>query len=313
MRRLVLGTRGSPLALWQARHVTERLRRRHPGLEIEERVIKTEGDIQQQAPLRMGDRGVFVRRIEEALIAREIDFAVHSLKDLPTRQPDGLLVAAVPRRHDPRDALLSVDGLEFEQLPPGSVLATGSFRRRAQLLHARPDLRTVPVRGNVDTRVRHLREGRFDALVLALAGVERLGIRTVPVRPVPPAICLPAVGQGALALETREKDAEARALVGVLEHDESRQAVEAERAFLRTLGGGCLAPAAAHARIDGGLLRIDAVVGDPDGVELMRDAEHGAPAEGPALGDRLAARMLRAGAGPLLASAREAEQGGQER
>jgi hydroxymethylbilane synthase len=313
MRRLVLGTRGSALALWQARHVAHRLRLEYPGLEIEERVIRTEGDIQQQVPLTMGDRGVFVRRIEEALLGREIDLAVHSLKDLPTRQPDGLVVAAVPERHDPRDALLTVDGLEFEELAPESVLATGSFRRRAQLLHARPDLRTLSVRGNVDTRVRRLREGAFHALVLALAGVERLGISAVPARPVDPAICLPAVGQGALAVETREGDGETRERVLVLEHRESRLAVEAERAFLRKLGGGCLAPATAHARLKAEEMIIDAAVGDPDGVELLRDSERGAAAEGQTLGTALAARLLRAGAGELLERSREMERRGGER
>lgn len=310
MRRIVLGTRGSALALWQARHVAARLRERHAGLQIEERVIRTEGDIQQQVPLSVGDRGVFVRRIEEALLSGEIDLAVHSLKDLPTRQPAGLLVAAVPERHDPRDALLTPAGLGFAELPEGSVLATGSFRRRAQLLHARPDLRTLPVRGNVDTRVRRLLEGRFDALVLALAGVERLGIREVPARPIDPGLCLPAVGQGALAVETREDDAEVREVVAVLEHEESRRAVEAERSFLRRLGGGCLAPATAHARLCAGELLVEAAVGDPDGVELLRDAERGSPQDGRALGERLARRMLEAGAGRLLAQAREDGQGG---
>jgi len=155
-RTLVLGTRGSALALWQARHVASTLRQRHHGLEIEERVIRTEGDIQQSAPLRAGDRGVFVRRIEEALSAGEIDLAVHSLKDLPTTQPEGLTIAAVPERHDPRDALLTVEGRSLDELPAGTTIATGSFRRRTQLLHARPDLATIPVRGNVDTRVRKL-------------------------------------------------------------------------------------------------------------------------------------------------------------
>jgi hydroxymethylbilane synthase len=313
MRRLVLGTRGSPLALWQARHVAGRLRRHHPELQIEERVIRTEGDIQQQAPLGVGDRGVFVRRIEEALLSHEIDLAVHSLKDLPTGQPEGLAIAAVPERHDPRDALLTVNGSAFDELPPGSVLATGSFRRRAQLLHARPDLKTVPVRGNVDTRVGRLREGRFDALVLALAGVERLGIRTVAARPIEPEICLPAVGQGALAIETREEDGEVRERVGALEDRESRLAVEAERAFLKTLGGGCLAPATAYARIEEGRMRIDAAVGDPDGVELMRDGERGDAADARALGAALAARMLEAGAGELLARSREDERRDEER
>lgn len=309
MRKLILGTRGSALALWQARHVAERIRQRHPDLTIEERIIRTEGDIQQQTPLGMGDRGVFVRRIEEALLAGDIDLAVHSLKDLPTVQPDGLVIAAVPRRHDPRDALISDAGWEFSSLPSGTVLATGSFRRRTQLLHARPDLQTVPVRGNVDTRVRKLREGNFGALVLALAGIQRLGVDQVPVRPIDPDVCLPAVGQGALGLETRQDDDALIGWVAELDDPASHRAVLAERSFLRELGGGCLAPATAYARADRSRLRIDAAVGDADGVELMRDSAEGPEAEGEIMGRQLAARMLAAGAGELLAKARESVEG----
>jgi hydroxymethylbilane synthase len=309
MRKVILGTRGSALALWQARHVAARLRERHPDLVIEERIIRTEGDIQQHAPLGMGDRGVFVRRIEEALLAGEIDLAVHSLKDLPTVQPESLLIAAVPRRHDPRDALLTEGAQEFDSLPAGTVLATGSFRRRAQLLHARPDLKTIPVRGNVDTRVRKLLDGEFGALVLALAGIERLAMNKVPARPIDPGLCLPAVGQGALALETREEDEQLKAWVAVLDHPASHRAVVAERSFLRELGGGCLAPATAYARTDGGRLRIDAVVGDADGVELMRDGSEGPASDGEEMGRALAARMLEGGAGELLAKARESVEG----
>jgi hydroxymethylbilane synthase len=277
-------------------------------LDLEQRIIRTEGDIQQHAPLVPGDRGVFVRRIEQALIEGEIDLAVHSLKDLPTLQPDGLLVAAVPQRHDPRDAVLSVAGWSFEEIPPGTVLATGSPRRRAQLLHARPELSTRPVRGNVDTRVGRLLEGRYGALVLALAGIQRLGIDRVPVRPIDPRVCLPAVGQGALAVETRVDDGETRELVAPLNHAPSGQAVEAERSLLRTLGGGCLAPATGYARLDRGVLRVEAVVGDADGRQLMRDDESGRPEAAAEIGARLARRMLDAGAGELLERAREAAQ-----
>jgi hydroxymethylbilane synthase len=309
MRRIVLGTRGSALALWQANHVERLLRDAHPGLELEQRIIRTEGDIQQHAPLVSGDRGFFVRRIEQALLEGEIDLAVHSLKDLPTQQPDALLVAAVPERHDPRDAVLSVEGWSFDEIPAGTVLATGSPRRRAQLLHARPELSTQPVRGNVDTRVGRLEEGRYGALVLALAGVQRLGIDRVPIRPIDPRVCLPAVGQGALAVETRIDDEETRNLVAVLNHTPSSQAVEAERSFLHTLGGGCLAPATGYARIDGELLQIEAAVGEVDGRQLMKDAERGRPGEATEVGARLAERMLEAGAGELLERAREAAQG----
>jgi hydroxymethylbilane synthase len=300
MRTLVIGTRGSALALWQARHIASLLKDAHPDLETAERIIKTEGDIRQHGPLGAGERGVFVRAIEAELLEGRIDLAVHSMKDLPTSQPEGLVIAAVPGRADPRDALLSREGWTFEELPPGSVVATGSFRRRAQLLHARPDLRTEPVRGNVDSRVKKLCSGSFDALALALAGVRRLGIDQVPCQEIDPAVCLPAVGQGALAVETREGDGALLDLVKAIEHLESRSAVEAERAFLRRLGGGCLAPATAHATVDDGLLRIEAVVGDPDGTELMRDGDAGGTHESAALGSGLAARMLERGAGRLL-------------
>jgi hydroxymethylbilane synthase len=220
------------------------------------------------------------------------------------------VIAAIPARHDPRDAVLTVDGRSFAELPAGAVLATASFRRRCQFLHARPDLDTRPVRGNVDTRVRKLREGQFEALVLALAGVERLGIASVEVRPVPVTTCLPAVGQGALALETRADDASTREVVGVLADPAATDAVEAERAFLRRLGGGCLAPATAFAVVESGGIRIDAVVGDPDGRELLRDACQGRAADGRVLGEALAVRLLDAGAGEILARARREAAGG---
>ncbi len=310
MPHLRLGTRGSPLALWQSRHVAARLRGAHEGLEVEEVVIQTEGDRQQVLPIGYQDeRGVFVRQIEEALLARRVDFAVHSMKDLPTTQPPGLSIAAVPARHDPRDAILTPDGLDFSELPRGSVLGTGSFRRRFQLLHARPDLRTIPVRGNVDTRVRKLREMQFDALVLAVAGIERLGIRGVCVRPIPEDVCLPAVGQGALAIECREDDAATRRILEVLTDPSTTLAISAERSFLRRLGGGCLAPATAFARVAGGRVRIEAAVGDPDGRSILRDRAEGEATSGDSLAEAMAVRMLDAGAGEILREARAAGEG----
>jgi len=308
--RVVIGTRGSPLALWQARHVAARLKDEHPGLEIEERIIKTEGDVRTQVSLAsLGGTGVFVRKIEDALLAGEVDLAVHSLKDLPTEQPDGLVIAAVPERHDPRDALLSVTGMTFDELPPGSDVATGSFRRRCQLLHARQDLNVVPVRGNVDTRIKKLKQGDFAVLVLALAGVQRLGIDNIEIRPIPVTTCLPAVGQGALGLETREDDTSTREIVACLNHVPSHTAVSAERAFLRRLGGGCLAPATAFARIEMEVLRVEAVVGEPDGDGLLMERENGAPEDGLAIGSRLAKRLLAAGADRILDSMREDDSG----
>jgi hydroxymethylbilane synthase len=305
MARIVLGTRGSALALWQARHVTESLIAAHADLEVEQRIIKTEGDMQQHAPLGSSDVGVFVRRIESALAIREIDLAVHSLKDLPTTQPDGLVVAAVPARHDPRDGLLSAAGWTLDELPQQGTVATGSPRRKTQILKARPDLRVVPVRGNVDTRIRKLTDGQFDALVLAVAGVERLGIDTVPMRPIDPRICLPAVGQGALAVEVRADDAVTRDVVRVLDDPAAHAAVRAERACLRRMGGGCLAPATAHATVDEEALLLTAVVGDGAGTHLIREIESGPVGEAETIGERLGERMLAAGAGRLLELARE--------
>jgi hydroxymethylbilane synthase len=287
--------------------VTALLQRSHKGLVVESVVIKSEGDLHAEAPIaEVGDTGVFVRRLEEALLASRIDLAVHSLKDMPSEQPKGLCLAAVPERHDPRDALLSLEGWTLEQVPAGATLATGSNRRKCQILQLRPDLEVVPVRGNVDTLVRKLRDGQFNGLVLALAGVQRLGIDTVGCQPVPRRTCLPAVGQGALGVEARRADTPVRELVEALEHAPSRACVEAERAFLRRLGGGCLAPATAHARIEGGQLRVEAMVGDPEGVTVLLDRESGAPFEAENIGARLAERLLVAGAEGILQSLRQA-------
>jgi hydroxymethylbilane synthase len=304
--RVVLGTRGSALARWQARHVAARLAERHPGLEVEETIIATEGDLRAEAPLAGSDVGLFVRHIEHALLERRIDLAVHSLKDLPTEQPAGLTLAAIPQRHDPRDALLSLAGHTLDELPAGTRIGTGSPRRRSQLLHVRPDLDIAPIRGNVDTRVRKLERGEYGAIVLALAGVERLGIASVPYRPIDPEVCLPAVGQGALAIETRADDDRTRELAAVLDDGDTRRAVEAERAFLRELGGGCLAPATAWATIADGELTLRAAVGDADELELLRDEERGPADEGPDIGRRLARRMAAAGAARLIGLSRAA-------
>jgi hydroxymethylbilane synthase len=302
----VLGTRASPLALWQARHVAARLEEVHPGTEIELRTMRTEGDEQQTRPLSPDDRGVFVRRIEAALLSGKIDLAVHSLKDLPTEQPEGLVLAAVPKRHDPRDAILSSTGFSLATLPQSATVGTGSPRRRTQLLSLRPDLRVQGLRGNVDTRVRRLEQGGLDAIVLAVAGVERLGITQVASVAIDVDDCIPAVGQGAIVIETRADDRRTQEIVGALEDEPTRIAVESERAFLRRLGGGCLAPAAAHASVAGQQVRIRAVVGGADDDELLRreaTAEASASVEA-AL--ELAERMLEDGAARLLQRAREA-------
>jgi hydroxymethylbilane synthase len=308
--RLTIGTRGSALALWQANHVARVLCERHAGLEVEQRILETEGDAMQHGPVAApiaSAVGIFVRRIEQALLAGEVDLAVHSLKDMPTEQPDGLAVVAVPERHDPRDALISREGWELDRVPAGTRVGTGSFRRRCQLLHRRPDLDVVPIRGNVDTRLDKLARDEVGAIVLALAGLERLELDRFPMRPLDPDVCLPAVGQGALGLEIRQDDGETARFVSALNHAPSMACAEAERAFLRRLGGGCMAPASAYARITGGRVHLEAVVGSPDGRALLGERESGAIEDGAAIGARLAQRLLVAGAGRILADAREDE------
>ena len=302
--RLVLGTRGSGLALWQARHVAARLTEAHPGIAVDLRVIRTEGDVDPSPAFGGWSVGVFVRRLEEALRAGTIDLAVHSLKDVPTEMPDDLTLPAVLERHDARDALVTRDGRGLFDLATGTVVGTGSLRRRAQLLRARPDLRTGAVRGNVDSRVEKLLAGEYGALVLAVAGIERLGLDRAPWIALPIETCLPAVGQGAIGVETRAGDARTIDLVRAIDHGPTQAAVRAERAFLDRLGGGCLAPAAAHAVIDRGAIRLRAFAGDADGTQALTDEERGTLDGVEALGRRLAERMLGAGAGRLLALSR---------
>ena len=297
--RLVLGTRGSALALWQARHIAERLARVHDGVSVDVHIIRTEGDQKTDVPLAAaGGKGVFVKEIEDALSAGAIDLAVHSLKDLPTEHPPGLAIAAIPERVDPRDALVARTASAIAELPLSARLATGSPRRQAQLLHARPDLRFVLVRGNVDTRVRKLDEGAFDALVLAAA----------PWTPIPTSVCLPAPGQGALAVETRADDARTVALVAAIDDPLARSAVSAERAFLAALGAGCLAPAGAYARCDGDEIEIEAMVGRPDGSKLVRERLRGPAASAEALGRQIAERILGAGGEEIVRAVHPADR-----
>jgi hydroxymethylbilane synthase len=303
--RLVVGTRGSALALWQSRHVAALLRERHPGLAIEERVIRSAADAEPEAPVAALGVGAFVRPLEQALIDGTIDVAVHSLKDLPIDQPEELTIAAVPLREDARDTIVSAEGYTLESLPEGAVVGTGSQRRRSQLLHARPDLRVVAVRGNVDTRVRKLREGRFTALVLAVAGLRRLGLDDVLSEPLAETVCIPAAGQGALAVQTRLADEVARGLVRPLTDADSLVETAAERTFLRVLGGGCLVPASAHARFgEGGRLAIATFVGAPDGRTMLLASHRCSRAEAEATGSLLAERLLLAGGREILELAR---------
>ena len=307
MDKLVIGSRGSKLALWQARWVKSELERLHAGLGVEIEIIKTTGDKLTEASLaQIGGKGVFTKEIEEALLDGRVDLAVHSLKDLPTLLPAGLLLAAVTEREDVRDALVVGPALVGEVrslagLPPGARVGTSSLRRAAQLRHLRPDLRVGELRGNVETRLRKLDEGAYDAIILAAAGLSRLGYGARVTERIAPEVMLSAVGQGALGIETRADDARTNALLGPLDHPPTRQAAEAERAVLRSLGGGCAVPIAALGMVaeDGGLV-LEALVAEVGGGRLIRDRVSGPAARAEELGGQLARRLTAAGARELL-------------
>lgn len=296
-----LGTRGSPLALCQAGLVTEELRRRWPDLEVTIVPIKTSGDKFLDVALsQVGGKGLFVKEIEEALLDNRIDLAVHSMKDLPAELAPGLRVGPVMRREDPLDALIARNGLRFTDLPHGARIGTSSLRRQVQLLHRRPDLQIVPLRGNVQTRLNKLETLNLEAVVLAAAGLIRLGLQDRITERLQPGVCLPAIGQGALAIEIREDDQRTAERVETLDHRETRQATMAERAFLRRLGGSCVTPIAAFGQLEGETLVLTGMVAGLDGKRLLRQTvvgEAGAPEQ---VGQTLADRLLSAGAGEII-------------
>jgi len=307
MSHLLIGSRGSKLALWQANWVKSELERRHVGLLVEIEIIKTTGDRFAAASLtQIGGKGVFTKEIEEALLENRVQLAVHSLKDLPTVLPDGLHLAAITEREDPRDALvvgpqLSSTVHSLLELPEGARVGTSSLRRASQLRNLRSDLVLLELRGNVETRLRKLDEGAFDAIILASAGLLRLGLGERITEKIDPTLMIPAVGQGALALETRSDDDRTNELVQVLEHRATRRAVEAERALLRGLAGGCAVPIAAFAQIEeGDSLVLNALVAGVDGRRVIRESVSGPAAESEALGQALAERLISAGAAELL-------------
>ena len=297
----ILGTRGSRLALVQAEGCAAGLR--DAGIGVEVRIIRTTSEHHPDTPLAVIDqRDVFTRQIDEALLSGEIDLAVHSLKDVPTGLPEGISLAAITCRHDPSDVLVSNDRYTLNDLPYEAVVATSSLRRRAQLLHHRPDLKIVGIRGNVDTRVRKMREGAADAVVLARAGIERLGL-DAPHTTIPTDVVLPAVGQGALAIATRRDHPLGVAIREVLNHKLTERAMIAERAMLRTLEGGCRVPVGACSAVEGSLVQLSGVVISPDGALVYRgEAEGEEPEE---VGQRLAFDLLEKGAAVVLGEVRE--------
>lgn len=302
-RPLVLGTRGSKLALVQANACAERLRER--GHEVEVCVVKTTSEHHPETPLAVIDqRDVFTRQLDEALLSSEIDLAVHSLKDVPTEVPEGIVLAAITERHDPSDALVSDGGWGVDGLPKGAVVATSSLRRRAQLLERRPDLVVVEIRGNVDTRLRKMREGQADALVLARAGLLRLGVEA-PHAVLPPEEMLPAVGQGALGVAMLAEHPGFGAVRGALNHGPSEGATVAERAMLRALEGGCRVPVGSLGTVEGSRLRLRGVVASVDGALVYRGEAEGPVGEAEEVGEGLARELLERGAAVVLDEVRE--------
>lgn len=298
---LRIGTRGSQLALHQALWVKRELTRAHPDLNVTLIKIKTTGDKIQDAPLaKIGGKGLFVKEIEEALIQKRIDLAVHSIKDVPTEFPKGLHLSAITKREDPRDVFISKGGMPLKDLPQKAKIGTSSLRRQAQLLHFRRDFELIPLRGNLDTRLKKLKTNDLDGIVLALAGIKRLGLEEKITEIIPPEISLPAIGQGALGIETRQGDQKVEEQIQFLNDRDSWIAVSAERAFLKKLEGGCQVPIAAFARIIGVSLHIDGLVGTIDGKRLVRHHRVGPLEKAESLGIELAEILLGKGAKEIL-------------
>jgi len=299
MSHLRIGSRGSQLALWQANHISALLTDR--GHEVEIQIIHTTGDkITDVALAKVGTKGMFTKEIEEALAAGQIDLAVHSLKDLPTELPPGFEIAAITERQDPRDAFCSRDYAVFEELPQGARVGTSSLRRQAQLKAVRPDLDIHPLRGNVDTRLRKLEQGDYDAIILAAAGLKRLGKTELLKQIIPAQVMCPAAGQGALGIEIRDGDAETRELLTFLNDPDARAATICERALLNSLGGGCQVPIGAFAEMLDDKLHLESIVADPDGSAVLRDSRDGSIADPEKLGNEAGAALLARGGDQIL-------------
>ena len=296
-----IGTRGSALALAQATLVQQQIQEHHRSVTVDLQIIKTTGDKIQDVPLaKIGGKGLFTKEIEMAIAAGEVDLGVHSIKDVPTEVPPGLVIGITTRREDPRDAFISRKYPSFKVIPSGGRIGTGSLRRRAQLMHLRPDLEIVPLRGNVDTRLRKLAEEKLDGLILATAGLRRLGRAGEITAIIPDTEMLPAIGQGALGLEYREDDVETQNMLSFLDHPETKVAVAAERAFLARLEGGCQVPIAARGILQDGELILEGLIGDLTGEHIYREQVAGRPEEAIVLGRQLAEKLLKQGGAQIL-------------
>ncbi|WP_456382741.1 hydroxymethylbilane synthase [Persephonella sp.] len=299
--KIRIGTRKSKLALWQANYIASQLKKHYPDIQVELVKIVTKGDKILDVPLaKVGGKGLFVKEIEEAMLRNEIDIAVHSLKDVPTYFPEGLGLVAITEREDPRDAFLSVKYSSIDEMPEGAVLGTSSLRRKAQIMLKRGDLEIRDLRGNVDTRIRKLEEGQYDGIILAYAGLKRLGLEGKVRQVFEPDFMIPAVAQGFLGIEARLDDEETRKIVSVLNHRESEIRAKAERAFLKTLEGGCQVPLAAYSEIYGDKLKITGFVSDLEGKRVFRDSMEGPPEEAERIGTALAEKLLDMGARQVL-------------
>ena len=303
MKKLVIATRGSALALWQANHIKALLQERHARLDVELLVLKTRGDVILDVPLaKVGGKGLFVKEIEEALLSGAADIAVHSMKDVPMELPEGLVLGIVPEREDPTDLFLSVKYESLEDLPAGAVVGTSSLRRQAQVLALRPDLKVESLRGNVDTRLRKLSEGQFAAIVMATAGMKRLGLSMPKERPLTPPAFVPAVGQGALGIEFRADRKDLADMMAFMEHRPTRVCVEAERGLLAGLDGGCQVPIAGHAEmLDADTFELEGLVGEVDGSAIIRRKVTGRADEARAVGLALARALAEDGGAEILA------------
>ena len=299
--KLVIGSRGSQLALWQANWVKSELERLHDNADIDIRIIATSGDIIQDVPLaKTGGKGLFVKEIEEALLANEIDLAVHSMKDVPVELPTELGVSVITKRENPLDALISKNGEKLADLPQGATIGTSSLRRSSQLLKYRGDFKIHPLRGNVDTRLRKVEEGKYDAILLASAGLNRLGWANRITEEISHDILLPAMGQGALGIETRLDDTKIYDLISTLNHEQTHYAVSAERSLVGRLDGGCQVPIGAYARVEKGLITLKGLVASLDG-EIIYKLENVGPVDDAInIGQELGAQLLKMGANEIL-------------
>ena len=297
MAQLRIGSRGSQLALWQANHIAWRLREK--GHEVAIQIIKTTGDkITDVALAKVGTKGMFTKEIEEALAAGEVDLAVHSLKDLPTELTEGFEIAAITTREHPNDVFLSVKYESIQDLPQGARVGTSSLRRQAQLMAIRPDFDIHPLRGNVDTRIRKLEEGQYDAIILAAAGLNRLGKTEFVRQVIPTEVMCPAAGQGALGIEIRLGDTRMRELLSFLDDSNARATTQAERALLNQLGGGCQVPIGAHAIVTNGQIHLNGIVAKPDGTLILREQQAGS--DPVALGETVGKTLLERGGQQIL-------------